>query len=96
MTAENRGLLKGGNKDDVFTMTGYLQKKALERFEKHQNSDAHHEAVDILVTIPSSTKDAGEMLNPCSRKGSEQENVINHDDYSSLSWQTGTRFAWSL
>ena len=58
MTAENRGLLKGGNKDDAFTMTGYLQwKKARERFEEHQNSDAHHEAVDILVTIPSSTKD---------------------------------------
>ena len=63
MTAEKvQGILKGGNKDDVFTMTGYSQKKALERFEKHQNSDAHHEAVDILVTLPSSTEDVGEML----------------------------------
>ena len=62
-TAKNQGLLKGSNKDDAFTMTGYSQwKKALERFEKHQNSDAHHEAVDILITIPSSTKDVGEML----------------------------------
>ena len=57
MTAENRGLLKGGNKDDAFTKMGYLQwKKALERIENIK-------MVDILVTTPSSsTKDVGEML----------------------------------
>ena len=41
-------------------MTGYS--KALEKFEKHQNSDAYHEAVDFLITIQSSTKDNGEMI----------------------------------
>ena len=89
-TAENRGPLK------AFTKKGYSQwKKALERFEKHQNSDSHHEVVDILVT--NTTQHKGRWwnaeLNPCSRKDSEQENVINHNDYSSLSWQTGTRIA---
>lgn len=37
-------------------------KKALERFEKHQNTGSHHEAVDLEVKIPSTTKDVGEML----------------------------------
>ena len=57
LTAENQGLLKCGNEDDAFT-------KIRSRFEKHQNSESHHEAVEnnILVTIPSSSKDVGEML----------------------------------
>ena len=37
-------------------------KKALERFEKHQNTGSHHEAVDLEVKIPSTTKYVGEML----------------------------------
>ena len=81
MTAENRGLLKGGNKDDAFTKTGYSQwKKALERFEKHQNSDSHHEAVDILVTTPSSTKDVSEMLSPIHA----QEKTVNRKMLSTI------------
>lgn len=63
--AEKRGLVLHGNKDDAFAKSGYMYshwKKALERFDKHKNSASHHEAVDLLVTIPNSTSDVGEML----------------------------------
>ena len=62
--ADKRGLVLHGNKDDAFAKSGYSHwKKALERFDKHENSASHHEAVDLLVTIPNSTSDVGgEML----------------------------------
>eukprot|EP00731_Ephydatia_muelleri_P029859 Em0021g382a len=61
--SDKRGLVLHGNKDDAFAKSGYSHwKKALERFDKHENSASHHEAVDLLVTIPNSTSDVGEML----------------------------------
>ena len=63
MMADKRGLVLHGNKDYAFAKSGYSDwKKALERFDKHENSASHHEAVDLLVTIPNSTSDVGEML----------------------------------
>lgn len=63
MMADKRGLVLHGNKDDAFAKSGYSHwKKALERFDKHENSASHREALDLLVTIPSSTSDVGEML----------------------------------
>ena len=50
-------------KDDAFCKVGFTNwKKALEKFEKHQNTASHHEAVDLVVKIPSTTKNVGEML----------------------------------
>lgn len=47
----------------MFSKTGFDNwKKALERFEKHQNTTSHRDAVDLVVKIPSTTKDVGEML----------------------------------
>ena len=61
--ADKRGLPVSGNKDDVFSKTGFDNwKKALERFKKHQNTTSHRDAVDLVVKIPSTTKDVGEML----------------------------------
>lgn len=37
-------------------------KKALEKFEKHQNTKSHHEAIDLVVKIPSTSRDVGAML----------------------------------
>ena len=34
----------------------------MERFEKHQNIASHHEAVDLVIKIPSTTKNVGKML----------------------------------
>lgn len=63
LVADKRGLPVSGNKDDVFSKTGFDNwKKALERFEKHQNTTSHRDAVDLVVKIPSTTKDVGEML----------------------------------
>ena len=52
--AEKRGLVLHRNKDDAFAKIGYSQ-KALERFDKHENSASHHEDVGLLATIPNST-----------------------------------------
>ena len=50
-------------RDIVFTQTGFSnRKKALDKFEKHKNSRAHAEAFSLVVKIPKSTKDVGEML----------------------------------
>ena len=49
-------------RDIVFTQTGFSnRKKALDKFEKHKNSRAHAEAFSLVVKIPKSTKDVGEM-----------------------------------
>jgi hypothetical protein len=64
MVAEKRGLLVSGNRDDVFSKIGYSNwKKALQSFEKHENTISHREAVQMLiVTIPQTTRDVGDML----------------------------------
>ena len=63
MIADKRGLPMTKNKDDAFCKVGFTNwKKALEKFEKHQNTASHHEAVDLVVKIPSTTKNVGEML----------------------------------
>ena len=63
MVADKRGLPVSCNKDDALSKTGFNNwKKALERFEKHQNTTSHRDAVDLVVKIPSTTKDVGEML----------------------------------
>lgn len=51
------------HKDKVFSTTGFSNwKKALSKFQKHQCSVAHHEAVNLIQTLPSTHKDVGEML----------------------------------
>ena len=40
----------------------HIGKRHWRDFHKHENSASHHEAVDLLVTIPNSTSDVGEML----------------------------------
>ena len=37
-------------------------KKAIERFNKHEQSIAHHQAVDLVEKIPSTTRNVGDML----------------------------------
>ena len=49
-------------KDDIFCKTGSNWKKTLEKFEKHQNTKSHHEAIDLVIKIPSTSRNIGEML----------------------------------
>ncbi len=63
MVADKRSLMFTHNRDDVFSKTGFYNwKKALEKFEKHQNTNSQHEAVELVVSIPGTTKDVGRML----------------------------------
>ena len=64
LVADKRGLKISGYMDEMFTNTGFSNwKKAIEKFEKHQTSKSHREAIDLVIKIPSPTKDVGEMLN---------------------------------
>ena len=59
MVARKRGLLHGTG-DAVFSRIGFSNwKKALEKFEKHQKSNYHRDAVQLIT---SNTKNVGEML----------------------------------
>ena len=67
LVVDRRGLsLTHSRGDMTFSRTGFSNwKKALTRFEKHQNTISHREAVQLVVTIPRTTKDVGEMLSVC-------------------------------
>ena len=61
--AEKRHLLVTLSKDDAFTTTGFSnRKKAIERFNKHEKAISHHQAVELVEKIPSTTKNIGAML----------------------------------
>ena len=63
LVADKRGLQITHNKDEAFTRNGFSNwKKALERFEKHQGTIAHRQAVEMVKTIPNTTRDVGELL----------------------------------
>ena len=54
-------LVRNNSADNTFVETGFSnRKKALERFEKHQSSLSHHDAMDQVVR---KNRDVGEMLN---------------------------------
>ena len=61
--AEKQHLPISSNKDRAFTTSGFSNwKKAIERFNKHESSLSHHQAVDFVEKIPRTTKNVGEML----------------------------------
>ena len=63
LVAHKRSLQITQTKDEAFGSSGFSnRKKALERFEKHQSTIAHREAVELVKTIPNTAKDVGEML----------------------------------
>ena len=75
MVADKRELPITKNKDDAFCKVGFTNwKKALDKFEKHQNTASHHEAVDLVVKIPSTTQNVGEMLTGRTYASQKEEN----------------------
>ena len=53
MVADRRGLPVTKNKDEAFCKVGFTNwKKALEKFEKHQNTGSHHEAWWLRFQVP--------------------------------------------
>ncbi len=50
-------------KDETFSKIGFCNwKKTLSKFDKHEQTMSHREAIDVVVTIPSITNNVGEML----------------------------------
>ena len=61
-TAFQKGKLKE-SAADAFVSKGFTNwKDATVAFQRHQQTKCHKDAVDIVVTIPSTTKDVGELL----------------------------------
>lgn len=76
VVAEKRGLsssaaVRSKSADDAFIRTGFSNwKRALEKFEKHQNSLSHRDAMD---QVAGKNRDVGEML----RKGYGEQKAEN-------------------
>ena len=65
MVADKRGLsLPRSTGDTMFSRTAWILKleESTAKFEKHQNTNSHHEAVQLVITIPRRNMDVGEML----------------------------------
>ena len=61
--AERRHLPISLNKDEAFIKSGFSNwKKTFEIFNKHEQSMAHRQAVDLVEKIPSTTRNVGDML----------------------------------
>ncbi len=59
--ADKRGLKTW--KDETFSKTEFCNwKKALNKFDKHEQTMSHRVAIGVVVTIPSTTNNVGEML----------------------------------
>ena len=61
--AERRHLPITLNKDVAFLSVGFSNwKKAIERFNKHEKSTSHRQAVELVEKMPKTTRDVGDML----------------------------------
>ena len=60
--------LSGTNYESTFITRGYCNWKDSSgesgAFNKHEHSVCHKRAVDLVVTLPRTTKDVGELLSP--------------------------------
>lgn len=61
--AYKEGKLSGKSSDAAFVSTGFTNwKDACVKFRTHDSSNSHKEAVEKMVTLPSTTRDIGESL----------------------------------
>ena len=76
MLADKRALMLTHNNDDVFSVTGFSNwKNALEKFENHQNTKSHCESM-LVVSIPGTTRDVGELLSTSHAKEKAESREI--------------------
>ncbi len=73
-------------KDETFSKTGFCNwKKALSKFDKHEQTMSHRVAIDVVVTIQSTTKNVGEMLSSSladQRSRNKKNSLSNSQQYS--------------
>ena len=60
---QQKKLLSSKRMEMTFINVGFNQwKNGLRNFKKHAESDCHKEAIEKLITLPSVTRDVGEIL----------------------------------
>ena len=65
-------LASGNIKDSPFVCGGFSNwKDATVAFARHEQTTTHKKAVEVLVTIPETTRDIGEMLSTAHAEGKE-------------------------
>lgn len=72
--------MKVHNGEPAFISKGFSNwKDATIAFKKHELSTCHHEAVDVMITIPATTKDVGEQLSQqhCQEKATNRKMFLN-------------------
>ena len=63
VTTERLNSTAGNIKDSAFIYAGFCNwKDATVSFPNHEKSDTHKTAVELVVTLPETTKDVGELL----------------------------------
>ena len=68
--AVNESLASGNIKDSPFVCGGFSNwKDATVAFARHEQTTTHKKAVEVLVTIPETTRDIGEMLSTAHAEG---------------------------
>lgn len=83
--AELKGLPVTHNKDPTFSKLGFCNwKKGLERFNKHERTLSHHQAVELVEKIPNTTKNIGEMLSAISAEQKADNRVMLRTILTSL------------
>ena len=67
--------LSGNMKNSIFLSSGFSNwKDATVHFVKHEKTVMHKIAVDLIVTLPRTTRDVGEMLS----SAHAAEKAVNH------------------
>ena len=68
--AEQEGKLKATNKDVAFITKGFTNwKDATDCFRRHEQSKCHLESMELMVTLPHSVQDIGEVLSSAHAQG---------------------------
>ena len=87
--AELKNLPITHNKDPAFSKLGFCNwKKALERFNKHERTVSHCQAVELVETIPNTTKNVGEMLSGINAEQKAENRVMLRTILTSITYLT--------
>ena len=76
--AEEEGKLKANSKDSAFIHRGFSNwKDATEGFRRHELSRCHKDAVQVMITVPKSTRDVGESLSNAHMKNKAESRIMS-------------------
>lgn len=75
--AEEEGKLKAKSKDLAFLQRGFSNwKDATDSFRRHEQSKCHKDAVQVMLTLPSTTRDIGESLSSAHSKNKAEARKV--------------------